>query len=106
MPSAHGVVPDVIKSVRWLQLRLPGPRFWRDIVPVETYAEYMRRTHPDVAEEIIAKSDKAMVEKFDAVIRKINACIGRRVTTTQQAQKLEALLAELAKAVRADPPSP
>lgn len=68
------------------------------IKPVQTYNEFIRKEYyskPILAENIIAASDKAFVEKYDEFAERINNVIEKSVISSEQVTAIKTILGEV-----------
>lgn len=78
-------------------LQLEELELWPKVRPAQTYNEYVRwknQSWPELAEGIIAASDKSFVATYDNLAQRFNAAIGGGVTTQEQANTIGSIVRE------------
>lgn len=81
----RGISGDTWNIVSALNLCVDNSSLWHLITSVETYERYIkeRSLEKDIADEVIAMSDKKLVTELNEILGRINACIAIGVSDTQ-----------------------
>jgi len=95
----RGVPGDLTNNHGMRKGLLRDESTWGEIIPLDTYEEYMRKIkfdwNPQVAEAVIEASDKSLVTEYNLLIAKINAEIGAGVKNREQANRIAEIFDEL-----------